>query len=391
MAIYTRNDLKGRINAGIKGKQDIMVDIGQTMNFAVRSVMSDIDIQSVRRQSVLSPGLFEQVFQYPAPVDLDANKLISIQEQASENPYRPYSLVTYEEFGQRRKIGTVCVANDNGINKLLISGAPDGTNQVISTLDTLTSPSGIWIGYGDAENVRADSGTKVRGSGSIRFDIDAAAGLTAGITNLALADAFNVSNFQNSNDSVLTYVYLSNIDEITNIEFRYGIDVANYYAMTASLTHFGTEFQVGWNLVRFDVDSQALTGAVDTTNCTYLALFMNKTALKVSETTFRFDGIMFANGEAQNLFYYSEYAWIDSITGAWKRNSTSDNDFLNADDEEFNLYINKAIELAGDEVDEERAAAAAGVRYMKAILKYGMDRPSESMMLTTDYQAQYYI
>ena len=275
MAIYTRNDLKDRINAGIKGKQSMMVDIGQTMNFAVRSVMNDIDIQSVRRKAILAPGLFEQTFQYPAPVDLNSNKLISIQDLSQDNPYTPYSLVTYEEFGSNRKIGTVCVANDNDINKLLISGAPDGTNQTISTLDTLTSPSGNWIAFGDATNLRADSGMKVKGSGSLRFDINGAGGLTAGITNLALADAFNVSNFQNSNDSVFTYVYLSNADEITSFSFRYGIDAANYYTITATLTHFGTAFEVGWNLVRFDVDNQVLTGTVDTTNCTYLALIMN--------------------------------------------------------------------------------------------------------------------
>ena len=114
-------------------------------------------------------------------------------------------------------------------------------------------------------------------------------------------------------------------------------------------------------------------------------------ATKVSETNFRFDNLVFSSGQAQNLFYYSEFPWIDSITGAWKRNSTTDNDFINCDDEEFNLYINKGIELAGDEVDEERASISAMNRYIKGIQKYGIDRPSESMMLTTDYQAQYYI
>jgi hypothetical protein len=392
MPIYTRNDLKGRINAGIKGKQDMMVDIGQTMNDAVRDVRGEVDLRSLRRKTVLQGGLFADLYQYPAPVDLDGLKLVSIQLQAQTNPYMPYSLVTYEEFGQQRKIGSVCVSEEDSIRKILMNGGvQQGVTHVISTMDSINSPSGTWIAFGDGENVSTDLGNYVQGSGSIRFDISAAAGLTAGITNLALDDAFDVSNIQQSTDSVFVWFDLANPDEITDLRFRYGIDVANYYEIVATTTHFNTPFASGWNLIRFDIVNQVLTGAVDLTNCTYLAAYMSKEATKVSETNFGLDQIVFASGTLQNVFYYSEYPWIDSVTGAWKLDSTSDNDFINVDSDEYAMMIDKGIELAGDEVDEAQASVNAAARFIKKARKYGMDRPSESMMLTTDYQAQYYI
>ena len=70
MPTFTRYDIKQKVNGAIKNKQDVLVDYDRTVNFAVRDVLSEIDIQSPRRRSYLDPGLFPEVYAYAAPDEL---------------------------------------------------------------------------------------------------------------------------------------------------------------------------------------------------------------------------------------------------------------------------------------------------------------------------------
>ena len=78
MPTYTRGELKERINAGIKGKRGMLPDFDGTVNDAVRSVAIDgVDLRSLRRQAIIAPGLFTDVYSYPLPVDLKGNRIVS--------------------------------------------------------------------------------------------------------------------------------------------------------------------------------------------------------------------------------------------------------------------------------------------------------------------------
>jgi hypothetical protein len=117
---------------------------------------------------------------------------------------------------------------------------------------------------------------------------------------------------------------------------------------------------------------------------------MTKTAGKINETGYRFDEVIFRSGVAHKVLYYSKYTWRDAITGALKEAATSDNDILVVDSDEYDLFLDKAVEYASEEVDEANAMAVAAQRYERRKKQYQMDNPSEAAYMTHDYQAQYY-
>ncbi len=401
MPTYTRSDLKSRINAGIKGKIGILVDADETINQVVRDVISEIDLRSVRRKATLQPGVFDEVLAYPSPTDIKAQKLVSLSNQTDSNDvYFGYNLIPFEQFNQKygnseisfssqRELYTVAFDDQSMVRRMLIASPQDGVSLIISGLDSLTDGGGLWTSFGDAENVDADTGNKVRGEGSIKFDIDATGGTTAGIYNATL-DTFDITSFLESNSSYFDFPYVSNAEDIVNYTIRIGIDDTNYYEMVVTATHFNTVFATGWNVLRFDATSATLVGTVDTTACRYVALFMTKDAAKISQSTFRFDNIIARNGEVMNIRYYSKYGW-QTQAGVWLENSTRDDDFLNADTDEFNMFIEMGVVVAGNEVDENKASELAQARYLKKKGEYVADNPSGALVETSDYQAQYYV
>lgn len=390
MPTYTRGDVKNRLNAGIKGKVGILVDGNETINTAVRTVMSEIDLRSSKRVATLVPGLFSGAWEYPVQSDLKGIKVISLQTLENEFRQTPYELVTPIEFAQYRKVGTVAIDEQDLVRKLLVSGGSDRqVSIVVSSFDALDSGGGVWGPFGDGENVVVDDGEFIRGRASLKFDINAAAGTTAGIVNSTMHE-FDFSAFQGTNDSIFVWVKIVDPEGITNFSVRYGDDSVNYNQVSIVKTHFNTVFTSGWNLLRFDVSNRTVVG-VPTTVGNYVSLFMTKDVTKVSELGYKVDNLVFKSGKAQTMRYYSKYAWIDATTGAWKENATTDSDFLIADTDEYNLFLDKLIELAGDEVDEAQASVNAQARYMNRKSQYERENPSEAMLLTYDYQAQYYI
>lgn len=411
MPIYTKNDLKTRINAGIKGKIGVLVNADDTINQAVREVVTEADLRSTRRMVTLQPGVFDGLYTYPAPVDLKAQKILSLRDQAERDAvYYGFNLIPYEQFNARygyytRNIGdtsagsgvyqstrepyTVSFDDLNGVRRLLIAKPQTGQKQTISALDTINDGVTSWIAFGGAENVATDNGNYLYGSGSIKYDIGATPVTTAGIQSLTLP-VFSISDFLQSNDALILSVYLSNAEDITNFKVRLGVDVVNYYEFTATQTNVNSAFQAGWNIVRFDIDSMVTVGTVDPDNLTFAAMFMTKATTKISQKPFRFDNLFIAGGSIMEIRYYSKYGW-QTQAGVWLENSVNDDDFLNADSDEFNLFIDKGIMLAGQEVDEVVAAETASARYDRNLTAYLNLNPSESLIETSDYQAQYYI
>lgn len=409
MSHYTKADLRARINAGIKNKIGLLTDSDQTINDAVRAVNSEMDLRSARRMVTIQPGIFDDVLAYPAPVDIKAKRLVSLSEQKNGNEvYYGFNLIPYEQFnaklgfynrdftddtqvrfGNQRELYTVAFDELNEVKRMLISAPQSGTQQTITTLDSLTAGGGLWTAFGDAFNVDADLGNYVQGQGSIKFDINGAAGLTAGIYNATMT-AFDISSFFATNDSFFTFAYLSNVTGVNSYTLRIGTNATNYYQITITATHSNTAFAVGWNTLRFDATNFVTVGTPDPTACQYVALFMNKEATKINQSTFRFDSLVARTGTVLNVRYYSKFPW-KTVNGVYIEESTEDDDVLVCDGDEYNFIVDRGIMVAGEEVDELAAVTSATNRYDKKTTMYMMQNPSEALVETSDYQAQYYI
>ena len=69
---------------------------------------------------------------------------------------------------------------------------------------------------------------------------------------------------------------------------------------------------------------------------------MTKTSGK-SDDGYRFDDISFHTGEIHNVLYYTRYPWQTSA-GVFIENSTVDGDYINAETDEFDLFVYKGKE-----------------------------------------------
>lgn len=378
MPNYSQSQLLSDVNAKIKGKVGILIDPQSTLNQGVRQAFTEIDFLTARRRAQLTPNLFNGLFEYAAPTDLKGYGIITVQNQKwTRTPF--WKLVPYEEFMRRQKEETLAISDYDFVRKLFIKSSLNDTKTTLANLDTLTSGGGTWESFGDAINIEANSNNYVEGSGSIQFDISAAAGTTAGIVNSTL-NSTDLSGYFQGDGNIIVWAYITSTTNLTNFIIRVGSDASNYYTKTVTAQSDGTAFVNGWNLLNFNMSTFTTVGTPVDTTIEYSALYFTKTVDKVSEVGYRFDNIIFRKGEINNVYYYSGYGW-QSSSGTYKVNSTTASDLLNAGEEEYELILAKCAEIAAEEVDEDKVQEKQASRYKSLKKTYEMSNPSEALIM----------
>ncbi len=373
--IYTFSQYKGRVNAGIKGKIGVLVDARETLNQCVREVIGDMDLRSTRRKSALVPNLFSRIFEYASPVDLKSNAICGIRDQ-TDKPQKGYSLTTPDDFLVRQDTNSIAIDEADFIKKILVNAEVSDKSTTVATLDSITSGGGTWVvSSTGATNLVADSDDFVRENASLKFDLSAVTIATAGIKNTTL-NVFDLTNYIGGNGAVFVWAYIVSTANLTNYILKIGNDASNYYQTTVTTASDGTAFRTGWNLLRFNLTAPASAGTVTATTCRYVEVYMTKSTSKISELGYRFDGVYLKKGEKNNITYFSKYGWQNS-SGTYIENSTADSDLLMADTDEFDLFVAKGIEIAGQEVDEITASTNNAAKYKERKIAYERANPSD--------------
>lgn len=375
---YTYSQLLSRINGGIKGKIGVLVDARETINQVVREVVSDTDLRSAIRKTALTPNLFTNIFEYACPTDMKGQAIIDIKPQ-TDRTQKEYILTTEEEFMVRKDPNSIAFSDNDMLRKILVNTAVSDESIVLSRLDAVES----WVAFGDAENIERDIHNYVRENASLKFDISAAAGTTAGVQNSSLT-TFDLTDFLGATGSVFVWVYITSTTGLTNFILRLGSSSGDYYQKTITTASDGTAFQTGWNLLRFDLTSLTTVGTPDNDAGAYAAIYMTKETSKVSESDYAFDSLVLKKGEKNNIFYYSKYGWKTS-GGTYIENSTVVSDILNVDTDEFDMIVEKGIAVAGMEVDEVDAATRAASRYSDKKVTYESRNPSRAKNIMQTY------
>lgn len=383
--IYSRADLKSRVNAGIHGRIGVLLDENDFINDVARSVLADIDLRTNIRKGVLTPKLFNGIYEYSAMTDLKEMGIIDIPPQIKRD-YSEWYLVTPTEFERLKGAlpgAVIAVDHYNGTPKLLLSKEIDDENRIVAELDALDSGGGTWEAFGDAENLVVDTNNYIKGSGSIKFGISAAGGTTVGIKNDSI-EAFDIEDFMGSNGSAFAWVYITSEIDITNFFLRLGQSSSSYYYQQITAQHDGTAFAPGWNLLRFDLANLGQVGSPAATDLIYAAIYMTKAAGKISEVDYHFDWLVLKRGEIYSLRYYSKYPWQDT-NNAYKENSTSDLDYIVADSTEYELFILKGKQMAAEEANEFEIAEKYESQYNEKKGRYIKQNPSERKIMTNEY------
>lgn len=381
---YTRSQFISRINAGIQGRIGLLIDKNETANAAVREVLSEINLRTVKRQSALAPKLFNGQFDYGSPSDIQGDSFIDVPPQVKRADGQ-WFLVTAEEFDRNKNWvrGMIALDTFNGVSVLKIASSIQDYSITLSSLDALTAGGGTWTATGDLTALSVDTDDYLLGAGSLKGNIGTGGTTTAGIKNIAL-NPTNITTYLGGNGAVFVYVKINDITNLTSYTLRLGSSTSNYYSKTVTVQNNGAAFVNGWNLLRFDLTSLTTTGTPTNTAITYCEVFMTKTTGKISESDYKFDAIVLNKGSIYNIRYYSKFGWNTSA-GAWLENSTSDSDVLAADTSEYDLFVLKGRIVANIELKEWDVVKQLQELWEKRKAEYQMSNVDESIVLTSEY------
>jgi len=88
--------------------------------------------------------------------------------------------------------------------------------------------------------------------------------------------------------------------------------------------------------------------------------------------------------DTSTIRFYSEKPW-KNISDEYLVDSTSNDDVLEVGSDEFNLFVQKGIEIAGTEADEMEASDRAKLKYQEDKRAYEMRNPSMRKQIITTY------
>ncbi|MEK7662407.1 MAG: hypothetical protein AAB355_02870 [Patescibacteria group bacterium] len=353
------------------------------LNRAARIVVSEVDLRSTKRNSVLASNLFDDIYSYASPADLKSDAVIDLIPQANRETNFRLELVSEQEFDMKKTVknNIIAIATDELVKRLKFSGDVDDTVLNPASLNNLTADGGTWTAYNDAANLAADTTNYIKGGGSISFDLTGSA-TTAGIYNTSLT-SFDITDYIN-NGSVFVWVYINSTTNLTNFILDVGNDLTtNYYTQTITTTNEGTAFVNGWNLLRFDFASMTQNGTVAPTTCDSIRIYMTKTSGK-SDDGYRFDDISFHTGEIHNILYYSGYPW-QSSAGTFLENSTATTDLLNAENDEYDGFVWRGKMELFRELRRWDLVKDARVEYELWKAKYIKENPTERVERNKQY------
>lgn len=389
MPTYSQTNLQDAIwDPNMDSNISSVINVQNVMNEIVRDVLLELDMRSTKRRAATSPNLFDNVFDYAAPSDMKRLGLIDLVPQIGRGRDDYWTLTTPEEFdrmkGETKLV--VAISDYDFLRKIRVSVDNNAEQLIIASLDTITGDGGTWVAYdSDTDDVETDSDDFVKGSGSVRFDINAAGGTTAGIKNTGLT-AFDYSEYVEQNRSAFVWAKIASTTNLTNYKLRIGDDLtANYDEITVTQTNEAAAFRAGWNLLRFDFVNKTTTGSPARTASTAAALFMTKAAGKISEAGYKFDHLIAQQGKYYDVLYYSKYGWQNS-SGTYLENSTASTDSLNADVEEFNIFVQKGRERRFMMEKDFDSADREEKKYDKMVALYKLQYPSDALILKTTYQ-----
>jgi len=397
---YNYDLLKRNINTAISGRLTNLLsgDTGDTnierdlINRAVRAAITDIDFRGNIRESLLTPNLMDNQFDYALPLDVKADKIIDLRPQVTDSrgEFETYDPVPTSEFDRRKKIekGIYTILNDDLTRTLRVSADIEDETLVISELDGAADPD-TWEGFGGTldANVDTDGDDFIQGNGAVRFSdtaLNAASGLTdtsMGIENRNLGP-FDVSPFL-SKGSFFYYMRLDTGDSGIQTAFlRLGSDSNNFHQFSDSTQNDCSAFQSNWNLVRFDIGSRVTTGNPVDTAINYAALVIGRDSGTHLDTDFGFDYLIAKRGKFYNLSYYSRFVWQDTAL-LLVENSTHDSHALLLQNDEMEVIIAKGAELASGYLRDVEERKYYSDEYVRVKKQYLMNHPSEAGVMTS--------
>lgn len=360
-------------------------NIYSIINRAARAVLLDVDPKETQKIVSLSQ-VFNDVFDYAAPVDLKGDREVDLRPQAGREPGQIFTQDYAQNFDVNKLwslSNKIYTQWNTGVKTLRIE-APTLTSP-ITLCDTSTITG--WTATAGAQNISLDTTLNVAGGGAIQFDL--AAGSSTGSIQISTLSPIDLTGHVNI-DTEFYWVYLPLGSAFTNLNLKWGSDyTSNYYTYTVTTTQQGTAFQTGWNLIAIPWASATKVGTPVVT--AYDSIQFTPTYNSTLQTGVKFCNLTSNTGYIFELQYYSKYLFRDPTTNAFQEtvtDSTDNSKIINFDTESYNLLFNKTafyVCQALQGADAEYDADYWQTEYNNALMRYKAQNPSEAMKKAEPY------
>jgi hypothetical protein len=398
-AIYDYALIQRLLNTKIHGKRANLTsgESGDTsverdlINSGVRIAMSEIDFRGNQVETLLTPNLMEEQWDYALPNDVKADAIVDFRPQLTDSrgEFETYNNVTDEEFDRRKKVekGIYTITNDGLTRTLRVSADIEDHSLEISSMEDTNWRTFDSVSVNDSD-VKVDGSNYVEGNGAIRFQTDTtdSTDSVVGIQNSRLGTA-DISEYL-AGGSAFVDARLTVADTgIHQLTLRLGSDSDNYYQISDSNQNDCEPFQTGWNKVRFDFNNKTTVGTPVDSAIDYASIYWSRDTttvalLHLNDTDWGFDNLVLKKGKYYYLSYYSRYVWQDTAL-TLVENSSHDSYALLVQNDELEVIMTKVAELASAYLrDYEDAKYYAG-EYKKMKEEYLFNNPSQASVLTT--------
>jgi hypothetical protein len=324
-------------------------NLNGVFNRAARELLLDFDPVETRRVETITNALYNDVYNYSTPADLKGDHVIEIRLTADvqDEPIKQFTQSQEKYFTVNKDDYSFNVQSNSGEKFIRIS-RDVGKTTIVDKVDGINI-NGIWSVSGDASNLLVDDINYVSGIASLKFDSSGATGVST-IENTTLTSS-DLSDYEEVG-SFFLWVYLPASTSVTSMTLNWGNDLTtNYWEDTVTDPHFGS-FKAGWNLMRFDWDGATENGTVDSTAIDSVSLVYN-TPVGTAINNLRLDNILCKYGRYYEMPYYSKYLF-QSSANTWKEETDNDNDIINLDTYNFNLYMYKVAEMAAAQINDNK-------------------------------------
>ena len=398
-SIYDYVTLQGILNSKLHGRRSNLNSGSDTdnerflINSAVRVALSDISFRGNIRESVLTPNLMDNQYDYALPTDVLANDIIDFRPQNTDSrgEFETYDPVSPEEFDRRKDVetGIFTILNDDLTRILRVASQIDDNRVQISAMEDTTWGTFDTDAVNDSD-VKVDNDDFIEGAGSIRFQTDTgdSTDTAVGVQNDSIT-ALDISSYL-ARGSAFANAKLTVADTgIHQITLRLGSDSGNYYQVSDSNQNDCSAFAAGWNKIRWDFQNKTTVGTPADTAIDYAAIFWSRDTttaalLHLNDTDWGFDNLELRRGKYYLLSYYTRNVWQDTAL-ALAENSTHDSHALLVQNDELEVIMAKCAELASLYLRDNEDAGYFRGEYDRLKQAYLMRNPSQAKVLTTSY------
>lgn len=339
---YTVYNLIRDVNRKIHGAQ--VDDVIYELDEGRRNMIKAIKPPEMKRTSFIEYALYDEVESYAIPEDVTYDNITDIKKldknKNLDSISEPMGHLYQRQFDQKRRKNIFTINMINGVKTMSIyrpKGLKRNEHLVVNKVDSL-SDNGSWNTSGNVVNLRLDQLNHVSKKASLSFDINDSSAYGS-IENFTMTP-INMVDYLNTG-AAFSWLSIPLPQNLLTVKLTLGSNQTDlstdYYYSTVNQPHDGTEFQNGWNLLKYMLNNLESVGTPNPKSIGYIRFDFTTNNEPIPGCNL--DSLVVRKGEIFEITYNSSYCLIDATSRAWKKFTTSNSDQFPFEEETYQIIM----------------------------------------------------